>query len=449
MSTKKNISVERSPRSDRLVRQLGLFGTTMAVIGGIVGAGIFINPYLVAQRVHTSPLILAAWIAGGVIALLGGFIYAELAARLPVTGGQYAYLRDALHPAVAFLYGWVLLLVIQTGGMAAVAITFARYCLEVTHWTLPEPVIAASALGLLTAINCFGVRAGSRVQSILTLTALVVIALLEFCSIFAGASHIAWKPVLDQPPSLNLLTAFGSAMTPVIFAYGGWQTSSFLAGEIRDAPKILPRAIVLGVLAVVAVYVSINFVYLRVLGPSGLAASTKPASSVMLATLGDRGATIIAAGISFSAFGFLGQSILTAPRVYFAMAQDGVFFRSVARVHPRTHAPIVAIMLQGICAIVIALSGTYAQVVNYVVAMDCIFFGLTAICLFLLRQRTNAEVAFRVPGHPWTTLLFIIAQWTIVMSTFAHDPQRSFIGLAIALAGLPAYLLWRARSNRK
>ena len=213
----------------------------------------------------------------------------------------------------------------------------------------------------------------------------------------------------------------------------------------------MPRAFILGVLAVIAVYVSINFVYLRVLGPSGLAASTKPASSVMLATLGDRGATIIAAGISFSAFGFLGQSILTAPRVYFAMAQDGVFFQSVARVHPRTRVPVFAIALQGLCAIAIALTGTYAQVVNYVVAMDCIFFGLTAICLFLLRQRTSkdqGEIAFRVPGHPWTTLLFVIAQWTVVVSTFVHDPKRSLIGLAIAVAGLPAYLLWQRRNRR-
>src|SRR4051795_6486636 len=152
--------------SKGLARQLGLFGTTMAVMGGTIGAGIFINPYIVAQRVHTSAFIIAAWIVGGLIALAGGFIYAELAARLPVVGGQYAYLREALHPAVAFMYGWVLLLVIQTGGMAAVAVTFARYWLEVTHWTLPEPIIAASALALLTAINCFGVRAGSRVQSI-------------------------------------------------------------------------------------------------------------------------------------------------------------------------------------------------------------------------------------------------------------------------------------------
>src|SRR5947207_2078580 len=172
----------RSGDSAQLTRQLGLFGTTMAVIGGIIGAGIFINPYLVAERVHTAPLILGAWIAGGLVALLGGFIYAELAARLPVVGGQYAYLREAIHPAVAFIYGWVLLLVIQTGGMAAVAVTFAKYFLELTSWPLNDSIIAASALALLTAINCLGVRAGSRVQSIMTLTAIAAIAVLEVFS---------------------------------------------------------------------------------------------------------------------------------------------------------------------------------------------------------------------------------------------------------------------------
>ena len=436
-----------------LVRQLGLFGTTMAVMGGIIGAGIFINPYLVAQRVHTPALILGAWIAGGIIALLGGFIYAELAARLPVVGGQYAYLREALHPGVAFLYGWVLLLVIQTGGMAAVAVTFARYFLELTRWPLSESVVAAGALALLTAINCLGVRAGSRAQSLMTLTAITAIGLLEVCSFFATPSQISWRPVLDQPLSGNLAIAFGSAMTPVLFAYGGWQTSSFLAGEVRDASRILPRALILGVLGVITVYVSVNFVYLRALGPEGLAATATPASSVMRQFLGARGAQIIAAGISFSALGFLAQSILTAPRVYFAMAQDRVFFQSVARIHPRTHVPMIAIALQGACAIIIALSGTYAQVVNYVVAMDCIFFGLTAVCLFVLRQRAAAEnanaVSHCVPGHPWTTLLFIAAQWMVVVSTFVHDPKRSFIGLGIAFAGLPAYFLWRARKRRQ
>jgi APA family basic amino acid/polyamine antiporter len=333
-----------------------------------------------------------------------------------------------------------------------VAVTFARYFLELTHWQVSDSLIAAGALGLLTAINCLGVRAGSRVQSIMTLTAIGAIAVLViFSFITGGPSQISWRPILDQPPSLNLAIAFGSAMTPVLFAYGGWQTSSFLGGEVRDARKTLPRGLVLGVLGVIAVYTSINFVYVRTLGASGLASTTTPASSVMAALLGARGAQFIAAGIAFSAFGFLAQSMLTAPRVYFAMAEDGVFFRSVAWVHPKTHVPVIAIALQGVWAILIALTGTYAQVVNYVVAMDCIFFGLTACCLFVLRRRAAAgeRTAYQVPGHPWTTILFIVAEWVVVVSTFAHDPIRSCIGLGIAAAGLPAYLLWRARSRRE
>lgn len=452
--TSTQTSGEEQPSRGSLARQLGLFGTTMAVMGGIIGAGIFINPYLVAERVHTSALILSAWIAGGLIALVGGFIYAELAARLPVVGGQYAYLREALHPVVAFLYGWVLLLVIQTGGMAAVAVTFARYFLELTGWQVNASFIAASALALLTAINCLGVRAGSRVQSVMTLTAIGAIGMLEvFSFLRGGPSQISWRPVLDQPISANLIIAFGSAMTPVLFAYGGWQTSSFLGGEVRDPQKTLPRGLVLGVLGVIAVYTSVNFVYVRALGPAGLAKTVTPASAVMRALLGPLGGSLIAAGIAFSAFGFLGQSMLTAPRVYFAMAEDRVFFRSVAWIDPRTHVPVIAILLQGVWAIVIALTGTYAQVVNYVVAMDSLFFGLTALCLLVLRRRAVKQrlpaVGDRVPGHPWTTVLFIAAEWIVVVSTFAHDPKRSTIGLAIAIAGLPAYYLWSARNMRE
>jgi basic amino acid/polyamine antiporter, APA family len=451
MTTTENSTKQTLPNSG-LVRQLGLFGTTMAVMGGIIGAGIFINPYLVASHVHTSALILSAWIAGGLIALVGGFIYAELAARLPVVGGQYAYLREALHPAVAFLYGWVLLLVIQTGGMAAVAVTFARYFLELTSWKISASLIAASALALLTVINCLGVRAGSRVQSAMTLAAIGAIGLLEiFSFVRGGPSQILWRPVLDQPMSMGLVFTFGAAMTPVLFAYGGWQTSSFLAGEVRDPRKTLPRGLVLGVLGVIAVYTSVNFVYVRALGPAGLAATMTPASTVMRMLLGPHGGSLIAAGIAFSAFGFLGQSMLTAPRVYFAMAEDRIFFRSVAWIDPRTHVPVIAILLQGVWAIVIALTGTYAQVVNYVVAMDSLFFGLTAVCLLVMRRRaalaSAPAIEYRVPGHPWTTLLFIAAEWIVVASTFAHDPIRSLIGLGIAAAGLPAYYLWRVKNK--
>lgn len=435
-----------SPSSDSLAARLGLYGATMAVIGGIVGAGIFINPYLVAQRVHTSPLILLAWICGGIIALIGGAIYAELAGRLPVVGGQYAYLRQALHPAVAFIYGWVLLLVIQTGGMAAVAVTFARYFLELTQWRVNESLLAALTLGLLTAINCLGVRLGSRVQSTATLLAICAIALLELCSVFSwSTSQLSFTPVLDPPASMGLALAFGSALTPVLFAYGGWQTSTFLAGEMRDARTNLPRALLIGVVTVIIVYTSVNFAYLRVLGPGGLRLTATPASTAMLAMTGPRGAQIIAAGIALSAFGFLAQSILTAPRVYFAMARDRLFFRSVGRVHPRTHVPVTAIALQGVWAILIAVSGSYADIVNYVVAVDCTFFGLTAVCLFVLRRRGASDGAplYRVPGHPWTTIIFIAAEWIVVASTSMADPRHAAIGFAIALAGLPVYYLWR------
>jgi APA family basic amino acid/polyamine antiporter len=338
--------------------------------------------------------------------------------------------------------------------MAAVAVTFARYFLELTSWQVNDSIIAAAALALLTAINCLGVRAGSRVQSAMTLTAIAAIGLLELFSFLrGGSSQISFHPLLDQPPSLSLALAFGSAMTPVLFAYGGWQTSSVLGGEVRDPRKTLPRGLVLGVLGVIAVYTSVNYVYVRALGPAGLATTTTPAFAVMRAALGPRSGALIAAGIAFSAFGFLGQSMLTAPRVYFAMAQDRVFFRGVARVHPRTRVPVIAIALQGVWAILIALAGTYAQVVNYVIAMDAIFWGLTALCLVLLRRRDapsfTAAIDYRVPGHPWTTVFFIAVMWLVVISTFMRDPLRSFIGLGIALAGLPAYFLWRARNRER
>jgi APA family basic amino acid/polyamine antiporter len=423
-----------------LSRKLGLFGGTMAVIGGIVGAGIFINSYLVAQRVHTAPLILLAWVVGGLIALAGGAIYAELAARMPVVGGQYAYLRDALHPAIGFVYGWVLLLVIQTGGMAAVAIIFARYLSEISQWGVPESLVAALTLAILTAINCLGVKAGSGVQSFATLAAICAIIVLEvLCLVRWSSSQLNWAPVLDHADSLGFLGRFGAALTPVLFAYGGWQTSTFLGGELRDPGKALPKALILGVTVVIVLYTSVNLVYLHVLGVNGLQRTTTPASTAMLALCGPRCSRFIAAGVAFSAFGFLAQSILTAPRVYYAMARDGVFFRSVGWVNRQTHVPVIAIAVQGTLAIVIALTGTY------VVAVDCTFFGLTAACLFVVRTGSSErDVVFRVPGHPWTTLLFIGAEWAVVASTAVNDPVRAGIGFGIALAGLPAYLIWNS-----
>jgi len=449
-----------------LARQLGLFDATMIVMGGMVGAGIFINPSVVARQVHTSLLILGAWMLGGLIALAGAFIYAELAARLPQVGGQYAYLREAYHPVVAFLYGWALLLVVQSGGMAAVAVTFARYFVELTRLPLSDAGVATAALGLLTAINCLGVRAGSTVQSALMVMKTLAIAALVACGwLLVSAPRAALRPALDRPVSLDLVAAIGAGMVPVLFAYGGWQTANFIAGEVREPRKNLPRGLLIGVAGVIALYVAVNFVCVRALGPEGLARTTTPASAVMRLVLGEKGATLIAIGIALSTLGFLSQSILTAPRVYFAMAQDGLFFRSVAWLSPRTRVPVLAIALQGGWAIVIALSGRYEQILNYVVSMDWLFFGLTATCLFVFRRREVRggpvhsehsdnrgdavweEAVYRIPGHPVTTAVFVAAAWFVVANTLYKYPGNAATGLAIVLAGIPVYFLWRWRQS--
>ena len=420
----------------------------MIVMGGIIGSGIFMNPSVVALQVHTPFLILGAWTIGGLFALAAAFIWAELAARKPDVGGQYAYLREAFHPGVAFIYGWVLLLVIQTGGMAAVAVTFARYFVEMTHVPIGYSQLAAIVLLVLTIINCLGVRAGSTVQSILMVLKIVAIAALVVCGFLFAASTTNPRQLLDRPPSLDLLTSFGAALVPVLFAYGGWQTATFVAGEIKEPRKNLPRGLILGVIGVVLLYLAANVVYITVLGTSGLAQSAAPASEVMRNALGDFGARAIAAGIAISTVGFLSQSMLTAPRVYFAMAQDGLFFKSVGTVHPRTRAPIVAIALQGLLAIVIAFLGTYERILNYVVSIDVIFFGLTACCIFVFRRRERGlDGGVKVPGHPVTTILFIALCWLVVINTVYRFPGNTLIGIAIMLAGLPAYWFWRSRST--
>jgi basic amino acid/polyamine antiporter, APA family len=442
----------------KLVRRVGLFDATMVVMGGIVGAGIFINPYVVARQVHTPVLILAAWVAGGLLAMLGAFIYAELADRMPNVGGQYAYLREAYHPALGFLYGWVLLLVVQTGGMAAVTVTFARYFLELTGWTLSERIVAILALALLTLINCLGVKMGSGLQSLLMMLKIGAIAGLVIVGLFfVKEPYSLSHPVLDQPLSLGLLTAFGTAMIPVLFAYGGWQTTNFIAGEIKDPRKNLPRALLMGVAGVIVLYVMVNLVSVRALGPNGLASTSVPATTVMRLALGQRGATLIAFGIAISTLGFLSQSILTAPRVYFAMAEDGLFFRSVASVSSRTHVPVVAIVLQSVWTAVVALSGRYDQILNYVVSMDFIFFGLTATCIFVFRRRdrivrgpatqVGTTSGYRVPGHPLTTAAFILASWLVVVDTIYQYPSNSLLGVGILLLGLPVYAFWHRRNQ--
>jgi APA family basic amino acid/polyamine antiporter len=431
-----------------LARRLGAFDATMIVMGGIIGAGIFVNPSVVARQVHTPLLVLGAWIIGGAIALIGAFVYAELAILRPNVGGQYAYLRDAYSPIVAFLYGWTLLLVVQTGGMAGAAIIFGRYFRELTGFGVPEQVVAAATLGILTLVNCLGVRAGSNVQSALMLTKLAAIGLL----IVVGLWFVNAAPSIASTTSTASGGAVGlaTAMVPVLFAYGGWQTASFVSGEMRDPKRDLPRGLLIGVVGVIVLYLTVTFVCLRVLGVDGLANTTTPASEVMRQALGDRGARLIALGIAISTVGFLSQSILTAPRVYYAMARDGVFFQAVGTLNAKSRVPVVAIVLQGVWAAIIALTGKYDQILNYVVAIDVLFFGLTGASLIIFRRREGvADDRVKVPLHPFTTGLFVLACWAISATTIVQYPKNAGIGVGILVIGVLVYQLWNTSSRAR
>jgi APA family basic amino acid/polyamine antiporter len=434
-------------------RRLGLFSGTMAVIGGIIGSGIFRNPAEVVSRVKSPELSLLSWGIGAVIALAGAFCFAELGARKPKAGGGYVYLRDALGPLPAFLYAWALLLIIATGATAGVAITFAGYATTLVG--LPERSVvplAAFAIGLLSAVNYVGVKPGAIAQNVLTVLKLAGLALLVGVGLFvappvAGAAHVAAAAApIVAPTGFAAFVAVGSALVPVLFSYGGWQQTNYIAEEMLDAERNLPRALTLGVLGVVVLYLTANVVYLKVLGPAALAVSRAPAAEVMTLLIGPIGGKIIGAAIACSTFGFLGLVILVTPRVYQAMAADRLFLPALAKLHPVYRTPSRAIALQAVWAIVLALSGSYGRLVDYVVFGDWIFFGLTVATLFVYRARQrpgDPRPAFVTPGYPFVPALFVLAATYVVISSIAANPGNAAIGGAILAAGIPVYYLSR------
>ena len=416
-------------------RRLGSFSATMAVMGGIIGSGVFLGPQIVAARVGSASLTLVAWVVGGVIALAGAFCFGELGARRPRAGGGYVYLREAFGPLPAFLYGWALLLVIATGATAAVAVTFASYAVALLgvspKATLP---LAIGAIVLLSAVNYVGVKPAAVTQNVFTILKLAAVAALIAAGLLLTPTSTNFYRPLPSSTALSL----GAALVPVLFAYGGWQQTNFIAEEIIEPERNLPRALLLGVVGVVTVYLLANVAYLRVLGAAGLAASTAPAADLMERVLGPAGRRLISAGIAVSTFGFLNLVILVTPRVFQAMAADGVFFEPLARLHPRYRTPAGAIAFMGAWSIVLALSGTYAQLLDYVVFGDWIFFGLTVASLFIYRAHDRSPgTGFRVPAYPWTPALFVAAAAYVVASSIVANPKNALIGTGLLALGVP------------
>ncbi len=437
-------------------RKLGLFSATMAVIGGIIGSGIFLNPAVVAGRVGSASLTLTAWILGGAVALLGAFIFGELAARNPRVGGGYAYLRDAFGRLPAFLYAWALLLMVATGAIAAVAFTFASYA-GALFGLAPDalPWVAGGAILLLSLLNYFGVQPAAWTQNLLTVLKLAALAILIVAGLLLTpqftlepSSVASTTPPVAAAGTLAVTLALASAFVPVLFAYGGWQQTNFIAEELVDPERNLPKALVVGVIGVVAVYLLANVAYLRVLGVGGLAASGAPAADTMSAVLGPNGRTLISVGILISTFGFLDLVIMVSPRVYQAMAADGLFFRAFAGLSPKFRTPAVAIAAQGVWACGLLATRTYGQLLDYVTFADWIFFGATAATLFVYRRGDGpgSRPGFRVPGYPWTVFLFLAAAGYVVLGSIQSNPGNALRGAALLALGVPVFLYWSRRT---
>jgi basic amino acid/polyamine antiporter, APA family len=438
----KNIS--QQPEVQTLPREIGILGCTAIVVGTIIGSGIFLVPHNVAQQVGSVFSLYMVWIVGGALALAGALSLAELGAAMPEAGGIYVYLRESYGKLIAFLYGWGSLLVIDAGSAATLGVAFGIYASGFLPLTsLEQKVLAGVVIAVLTLINILGVKKGTAVQTIFTIAKLGGLVIIIGCAIFLPplAPAVAAHPL---PTSHTTLSTFGVALVGVLWAYQGWHQLSYTAGEVKNPAKFLPIGFFLGTVIVIAVYLAANAAYLHVLPLPVMAEHQRVAASAMEFLIGPRGSRFVSALILCSIFGALNGTILTAPRVYYAMAKDGVFFRIVARIHPKFQTPAVALILLGAWSTVLAVSGSFEQLYTYVIFAMWIFSGAAIAGVIILRRRLpNLHRPYLVWGYPFLPIAFIVASLAIVANTLVTKPLESVLGLAIVLAGVPLYYVWK------
>jgi len=431
-----------------LDRTLGFTDLVLIVIGTVIGSGIFIVPATVlTQTGQTLGPAMLVWLIAGILSLLGALTYGELGAANPDAGGLYVYIRDSFGPLPAFLYGWTTFFILSSGSVATLAVAFTGYLGQfMTVTPTMAKVIAVLMIIVIAAINVRGTRQGSSVQNWSTglKTGAILVMSLALLARGRGLSSGVTMWPADFTP--GLLSGIGLAMIGVLWAYEGWQYVTFSAGEARDPQRIFPRAIVVGTAVLIAIYLLANVAYVAALGPAGVAGSKRVAADSVTALYGANAGKLIAAVILVSMFSAANGLTLTAPRLYYAMSRDGVFFRKLAEVHPRFRTPAFAIIVSSAWAALLAATGTFEQLLTYVVFSGWIFYGLGAMSIFVYRKKMpDMHRPFRVPGYPLTPLLFILASAAIVLNTLFTQPGRALVGIAVVLIGVPAYLIWKRR----
>ena len=425
------------------LRSMRLGDAAMVVIGGIIGGGIFLNPGVAAARTESGIALLAMWVGAGLLTLVGALCYAELGARRPNAGGIYVYLREAFGPLAGFLFGWTMLLVIYSGSTAAVATIFASYASAL--FDLPPRAatpLAVAALAFVAGINLFGIRLGATIQNTFSVLKLAAVAALVGCGLYLAGVGQGAQAVLGVDEARHGVGFMGAAL-PVLFAYSGFTYLNNLAGEVDQPQRTLPRALLLGMLGVIVAYALVNVAYLAALGHEGLAASHAPAADVMQRVFGTVGAKAISLGVAISTLGFCNITVVAGARVLQVMGEDGLFFRSVARLHPVHRTPNLAIVLLAGWSIVLVVSGSYGQLLDYATFADWLACAIGVLTLFWYRRHDGTGTNFRVPGYPLLPLLFVGVIGWVVVETMRSNPRNAGIGVLIMLAGAPVYFVWQ------
>jgi APA family basic amino acid/polyamine antiporter len=454
---------DRAPEAPSLVRALGAWDGALITIGSVIGTGVFLTTADMARVLPRPGLILVAWALGGLLTVAGALTLSELGTMFPRAGGQYHFLREAFGPPWGFLFGWASLLVIMTGGIATLAVGFGEYLgffvpffstghvlftadLGLLRWSVNGGQLAAGlAIAVLTAVNVVGLREGAVVQNAVTVVKIGSLVALIALGLLAPAPAAGAAPAIAAP-STGLLAAFGIAMISVLWSYDGWYGVTLVGGEMKRPDRDVPRGLLAGTAAVTALYVLVNVVYVRALSVEEMAATSRIGEAAASALFGPWGARLVSVAVLVSTFGCVSATILYAARAYLPMAEDGLFFSRLARIHPRYRTPVACLVVQGVWATVQAFSGTYAQLYTYVVFVVFLFHAATGAALFVLRRtRPEAPRPYRAWGYPWVPLLFIISSLALVANTLWEKPVESLGGLILVASGVPVYWWWRRR----
>lgn len=455
------------PNAPQLDRRLGLTSAMMIVIGSMIGSGIFLTPQFVADKINVPGVMILVWVFSGLLTLAGALTNAELGSEIPEAGGHYVFFRVLYGDFVAFLFGWTTFIVYQTGSLAAIAVAFAKYSgfffdmphlsPELEAWKFPlvgnfypfadmgVKLLAVGIIVVLTTVNYYGVRFGGFIQNVFTImkiAAITAIIAVGFGSGLGSVSH--FFPLWGEPSSGAFLPAIGAAMIATLWSYDGWANLTFIGGEVRDPQRNIPRALLLGTVAVIVIYVLINLAYLYILPIGEIASSRLVAADAMERIYPGYGGALISIAVMLSTFGSVNSNVMTTARVFFAMAKDKLFVRQMADVHPKYRTPAKALVIQAVWACLLTLSGTFDQLFTYVMFAGWIFYALGAAGVFILRRKfPRTRRPYSVPGYPWVPIVFVgVATW-FVINTLVSQTADSMVGVLLLGLGVPFYLYWK------